>query len=195
MLLFEHSCGRAAWKLDLPLIHPALLTLLLLTVVGCNGEGPGGPIISSISTPTDETGAVDSDQAQGSDMVDDGEQDPVITMASTPDGVTANLTWGRPHEFNVTGYSVHYGIRPLEEPGSLESSSDGETSEEFSSEESNSEAPNSCSQGESQAVGAQRAIIFGLEPNTRYFFAIRAFNETESLCSNEVTVVTPSAQS
>ncbi|MBX3304868.1 MAG: fibronectin type III domain-containing protein [Nitrospira sp.] len=152
-------------------------------------------MIASLSTPTDETGAVGSGQSQGSDLADDGEEDPVITLSSMPDGVTANLTWGRPHEFNVTGYSVHYGIRPLEEPDSTEPSSEGGTSEEFSSEESHSEASNSCSQGESQAVGASRATISGLEPNTRYFFAIRAFNETESLCSNEVTVVTPSAQS
>ena len=152
-------------------------------------------MIASLATPTDETEAVGSGQSQGSDLADDGEEDPVITMSSTPDGVTANLTWGRPHEFNATGYSVHYGIKPLEEPGSPESSSEGDTSEEFSSEQSNSEAPTACSQGESQTVGAPRATISGLEPNTRYFFAIRVFNETESLCSNEVMVVTPSAQS
>ncbi len=195
MLLFEHVVGLAFRKSILSMVYPALLILPLLWVAGCTGEGAEGPKIASLSTPTDETGAVGADQSQGSDMADDGEQDPVITMSSTPDGVTANLTWGRPHEFNVTGYSVHYGIRPLEEPGAPESSSEEETSEEFSSEESNSEAPNSCSEGESQAVGAPRATISGLEPNTRYFFAIRVFNETESLCWNEVTVVTPPVQS
>ena len=195
MLLFEHVVGFAFRKSILSMVYPALLMLPLLWVAGCTGEGAEGPMVASLSTPTDETGAVGSDQSQGSDLADDGEEDPVITMSSTLDGVTANLTWGHPHEFNVTGYSVHYGIRPLEEPGSAGSSSEGETSEEFSSEESNSEAPHSCSQGESQAVEAPRATISGLEPNTRYFFAIRAFNETESLCSNEVTVVTPSAQS
>ncbi len=193
MLLFEHVVGFAFRKSSLSMISPALLILPLMWVAGCTGEGAEGPMIASLSTPTDETGAVGADQSQGSDMADDGEQDPVITMSSTPDGVTANLTWVRPHEFNVTGYSVHYGIRPLEEPDSLESNFEGDTSEEFTSEDSNSEGPNSCSQGESQAVGAPRATISGLEPNTRYFFAIRAFNETESLCSNEVTVVTPSA--
>lgn len=195
MLLSEHVVGFAFRKSSLSMISPALLILPLLLMAGCTGEGAGGPMIASLSTPTDETGAAGLDQSQGSDLADDGEEDPVITMSSTPDGVTANLTWGRPHEFNVTGYSVYYGIRPLEEPSSPESSSEGETSEEFSSEESNSEAPNSCSEGASQAVGAPRATIFGLKPNTRYFFAIRAFNETESLCSNEVTVVTPSVQS
>ena len=195
MLMFEHVVGFAFRKSSLSMISPALLILPLLLVAGCTGEGADGPMIASLSSPADETGAVGSDQAQGSDMADDGEQDPVITMSSTPDGVTANLAWGRPHEFNITGYSVHYGLRPLEEPSSPESSSEGETSEEFSPEESNSEAPNACSQGESQAVGAPQATISGLEPNTRYFFAIRAFNGTESLCSNEVTVVTPSAQS
>lgn len=195
MLPFEYVVGFAFRKSSLLMTSPALLILPLLLMAGCTGEGPGGPTIASISTPTDETGAVGSGQSQGSNLADDGEEDPVITMSSTPDGVTANLTWGRPHEFNVAGYSVHYGIRPLGEAGSPDSSSEEETSEEFSSEESNSEASNSCSQGESQTVGAPRATISGLEPNTRYFFAIRAFNETESLCSNEVTVVTPSAQS
>lgn len=195
MLLFEHVVGFVFRRSSLSMISPALLILPLLWVAGCTGEGADGPMIASLSSPTDETGAVGSDQEPGSDLADDGEQDPVITMSSTPDGVTANLNWGRPHEFNVTGYAIHYGIRPLEEPSSRESSSEGETSEEFSSEESNSEAPNSCSEGDSQAVGDPRATIFGLKPNTRYFFAIRAFNETESFCSNEVTVVTPSAQS
>ncbi len=195
MLPFEHVVGLAFRKSILSMVHPALLILPLLWVAGCTGEGADGPMIASLATPTNEAETVGSDQSQGSDLADDGEEDPVITMSSTPDGVTANLTWGRPHEFNVTGYSVHYGIKPLEEPGSPESSSEGETSEEFSPEESNSEAPNACSQGESQAVGAPQATISGLEPNTRYFFAIRMFNETESLCSNEVMVVTPSAQS
>lgn len=195
MLMFDHVVGFAFRKSSPSMISLLLLILPLLWVAGCTGEGTEGPMIASLSTPTDEAGAVGSDQSQGSDMADDGEEDPVITMSSTPDGVTANLTWVRPHEFNVTGYSVHYGIRPLEEPGSPESSSEGETSEEFSSEESNPEAPSSCSQGESQAVGAPRATISGLEPNTRYFFAIRVFNETESLCWNEVTVVTPPVQS
>jgi len=196
MLLLEHVVGLAFRKSILSMVYPALLILPLLWVAGCTGEGADGPMIASLSTPTDATAGSNSDQVPQSEATDsDGEEDPVITMTSTPTGVTANLTWGRPHEFNITGYSVHYGIRPLEELGSPESSSEGETSEEFSSEESNSEAPHSCSQGESQAVGDPRATISGLEPNTRYFFAIRAFNETESLCSNEVTVVTPSAQS
>ena len=195
MLIFEHAVGFAFRKSSLSMISPALFILPLLLVAGCTGEGADGPMIASLSSPTDETGAMGSDQEQGSDLADDGEQDPVITMSSTPNGVTADLTWSRPHEFNVTGYSVHYGARPLEEPGSPESNSEGETSDEFSQEESNSEAPAACSQGKSQDVGAPQATISGLEPNTRYVFAIRAFNGTESLCSNEVTVVTPSAQS
>jgi hypothetical protein len=59
------------------------------------------------------------------------------------------------------------------------------------------EEPRFCSDGESQTVQAPSATITGLEPNTPYFFAIRAFNEneSESLCSNEITAVTPPAQS
>jgi hypothetical protein len=98
---------------------------------------------------------------------------------------------------NVAGYSVYYRKQPLSEPSSEEPASEEPASEEPASEEPGSEEPSSCSSGESQAVAAPAATITGLEPNTRYLFAIRAFNgnESESLCSNEIAAVTPSAQS
>ena len=111
-------------------------------------------------------------------------------MTQTPTGVTAHLTWDPPPDFEVAGYYIYYGKRSPEEPHSEESSS-----QETSSEESNSEELTSCSRGERQAVEAPPATITGLEPNTQYLFAISAFNESESLCSNEITAVTPSAQS
>ncbi len=168
-----------------------LAILLLMPLAGCSNDGGGGPIISSLSTPTDPAAELDSDQAPNSEVEDlGGEEDPMITMTPTAGGVTAHLTWDRPSNFQVTGYSIHYGKRASEEPRSEESGS-----EESSSEESSTEEPSSCSQGESQAVEASPATITGLEPNTQYFFAIRAFNETESLCSNEITAVTPPVES
>lgn len=164
-----------------------LAILLLMPLAGCSNDGAGGPIISSLSTPTDPAAELDSDQAPNSEVEDlGGEEDPMITMTPTAGGVTAHLTWDRPSNFQVTGYSIHYGKRSSEEPSSEELGS-----EESSLEESGAEEPSSCSQGESHAVEASPATIMGLEPNTRYFFAIRAISESGSICSNEITVVTP----
>ncbi|HWF59481.1 MAG TPA: fibronectin type III domain-containing protein [Nitrospira sp.] len=169
---------------------PLLILVIpfLMSLAGCSNEGAGGPMVSSLSTPTDAREELDSDPASHSAVADsggEGEEDPTITMTSTPEGVTAHLTWDRPSDIKVAGYHIYYGKRSSEEP----------SSEEPSSEESSSEEPSSCSSGESQAVEAPPATITGLEPNTRYFFAIRAFNESESLCSNEITAVTPPVES
>ncbi len=104
----------------------------------------------------------------------EGEEDPTISVTSTPTGATARLTWDASADPDVQGYFVHYGKKSSGEPGS-------------------------CSYEESQRVGAPPATITGLEPNTVYFFSISAFGESESEsdspCSNEVLVVTPSVQS
>ena len=173
--------------------YSALLILPFIALAGCTNDGAGGPTISSLSTPTDTSAGVDSDQAPHSEATDsDGEPDPMITMTPTPTGVTAQLTWVHPPDMNVAGYKIYYRKQPAAEPSSEVSSS-----EEPASDESGSEEPSSCSSGESQAVPAPAATITGLEPSTQYLFAIRAFNEneSESLCSNEIMAVTPSAQS
>jgi hypothetical protein len=163
-----------------------LVIPLLMSLAGCNGEGGGGPIISSLSAPTDATTGSDSEQDAHSEDGDhdDGDEDPIIMMTSTPTGVTARLTWDPPSGIDVAGYDIYYGKR----------SAAGVSSEESESEDVSSEEPLSCSRGEKQAVEAPSATITDLEPNTEYFFAIRAFNESESLCSNEIVAVTPSAQ-
>jgi hypothetical protein len=167
----------------------------LMILAGCTNDGAGGPILSSLSSPTDETAALESDHTHDSTESisgEEGEEDPIITMTSTSDGITARLTWDHPPDVTVTGYSIHYGKRSAEEPVAEES-----PSEESNLEETSSEAPSSCSYGERLVVQAPPATITGLEPNTRYFFAIRALSETksESICSNEITVITPPAQS
>ena len=189
MLLFEHVVGFAFRKSSLSMISPALLILPLLLMAGCTGEGAEGPMIASLSTPTDETGAVGPAQSQGSDLADDGEEDPTITMTATSTGVSAHVSWVHPPDMNVAGYNVYYRKQPAE-PGSEESAS-----AELASEDSSSDEASSCSSGEYQAVEAPAVTITGLEPDTRYAFAIRAFNESESLCSNEIVMLTPSAQS
>jgi hypothetical protein len=93
---------------------------------------------------------------------------------------------------SVAGYDIYYRKQPAAEPSS---GSEEPASEEPASGEFDSEEQSSCSSGERQTVEAPAATIIGLEPNTRYSFAIRAFNESESLCSNEITAMTPSVQS
>ena len=165
------------------MVYPALVTLLLIPLTGCADENAKGPVNSSLATSTNATAESNSDQAPHSDEADsDGEEDPKITMTSTSTGVTARVAWDRPSDFNVAGYTVYYGKRSSQE-ASLE---------ESSSEESE---PNVCFAGESQDVNTPPAMITGLEPNTQYFFAIRAHNEMESLCSNQIMAVTPPVES
>ncbi|NGZ99026.1 MAG: hypothetical protein CV089_23435 [Nitrospira sp. WS110] len=173
-----------------------LVMPLVLSLAGCTGEGAGGPVISSLSTPTDAPTELDSDQASDSEEADHdhdgGGEDPIITMTSTTTGVTAHVTWTRPSDIDVTGYAIYYGKHSEDT-----ASSDESPSEDAGAAEIETEEPNSCSRGESQTVESPSATITGLEPDTSYFFAIRAFNESESesLCSNEIIAVTPSAQS
>ncbi len=180
-----------------------VLSLIAFPLVGCGGDGQGGPVISSLSTPTDtpstEGKPSDADTTGTESPVEEDptiamsepptdptaedldlddlagiEDDPTITLDPTPTGATARLTWAESTDPNVEGYFVHYG---KQSPGEL----------------------GSCSYQESQRVGTPPATITGLDPNTAYFFAISAFGESESEsdspCSNEVLVVTPSVQS
>jgi len=191
MSLVKTLISILIWKSSFSISNLILVIYLLLPLVGCTGEGAGGPIISSLSTPMDATGGLNSDQPSNPPAADsDDEEDPKITMTSTPTGITAHLTWNRPSDMKATHYYIYYGKRSSEEPSSEESGS-----EESGSEESSSVEPTACSRGESQALEAPAATITGLEPNTSYFFVIRAINESESLCSNEFTVMTPPVES
>lgn len=189
MLTLETLISLVSRRSNLSMASLLLVMPVILSLAGCNGEGGGGPIITSLSSPTDATTGSDSQpdaHAEDGDH-DDGDEDPIIMMTSTPTGVTARLTWDPPSGIDVAGYAIHYGKHTSQEPGS----------EEASAEEMTSEEPTACSRGESQAADGPSATITDLEPNTEYFFAIRAFNqnESESLCSNEIVAVTPSAES
>ena len=178
--------------------YPALLILPFIALAGCTNDGAGGPTISSLSTPTNASAGLDSDLASDSESEDSaGEEDPVVTMTSTPTGVTANLTWDPPPNVKVTGYQIYYEKHSSENQGSEESIEEELDWSEGSArpEDSTSDKPSLCSYGESQTVEAPSATIVGLDPGTPYVFAIRAFNESESLCSNEIPAVTPPAQS
>lgn len=213
MSSFRTSAGIPYGKASFSMSHLIFVIPLLMPLAGCSNDGAGGPVISSLSTPTDAAAGSDSDQAHHSGTTDadsratdaDGEEDPTITMTPTPAGVIAHVTWVHPPGMSVAGYDIYYRKQPAAEPSSAESgpeesaseksASEKPASEELASGEFDAEEQNSCSSGESQTVEAPAATIAGLEPNTRYSFAIRAFNESESLCSNEITATTPSTQS
>lgn len=198
MLMRESLASLVTWKLIFLMTHLAFFTLLLMPLAGCSNDGAGGPTISSLSKPTNATAGLDSDPTTDSDIEDSAEQeDPVIIMTSTPTGVTVKVTWDPPPDIKVTGYQIYYEKRSPENQSSEESTEKELDGLEGSDrpEEPVSDKPSLCSYGESQTVEAPSATIIGLEPNTPYVFAIRAFNESESLCSNEIPAITPSDQS
>ncbi|NGZ12010.1 MAG: hypothetical protein CV088_22045 [Nitrospira sp. LK70] len=220
MLRNAISLGLVHRNFTIAIAQVIVLGLITLPLAGCSADGQGGSPISSLSTPSDAqsgegtqsgsnpatTGSPaeddptatstepaaaqmaaedttaeqvtahateDSDPSAGAKPIE-GEEDPTISVTSTPTGATARLTWDASADPNVQGYFVHYGKKSSGEHGS-------------------------CSYEESQRVGAPPATITDLEPNTVYFFSISAFGESESEsdspCSNEVLVVTPSVQS
>ena len=190
MLTSDLSAYYALWKSTNSIVQPKFVLILLLSLTGCADERAGGPVTSNVSAPTSATGPLESDEASHSTAADVGGEDPVITMTSTPSGVTANLSSDQPPGFNVTGYTIYYG-KSLQDPQSVQT-----TSEELNPEELQTEELNWCSQGESKTVEAPSTTITGLQPNTSYFFSIRAFteNESESLCSNAIMMITPPAE-
>ena len=204
MLRIAISLGLVHRNFSIAMAQVIVLSLIALPLAGCGDDGQGGPMISSLSTPTESTDtqpggapsnseeppaeedpeATSTEDATASAIEEfdpasiagsaDGEEEPAISVTSTPTGATARLTWDLNPDPRVAGYAVYYGKQSSGEPGS-------------------------CSYEESQSVESPPAIITGLEPNTPYFFAISAYGgdeggESESSCSNEVLVVTPPAQ-
>ncbi len=68
MLMRESLASLVTYKPIFSMTYLALFTLLLMPLAGCSGEGAGGPVISSLSTPTDATAALDSDLASDSEI-------------------------------------------------------------------------------------------------------------------------------
>lgn len=91
------------------------------------------------------------------------------TDMMTPDsaGATASLEWDPVPDSSVSAYFVYYGKQ----------SSDG---------------PGICSYDSSVSVESPSATVTNLDPDTRYYFAVSAYNGLESACSEEVSTVTPS---
>jgi hypothetical protein len=192
MLRYATSISRTCRSFTIASVHLIVLMGIVLSLAGCSDSSQGGPIISSLSTPsipdlaatgTEEQGDPAEpipSETDGSNPVaglprSNEEEDQVISLTATPTGATARLTWEASTDPKVVGYTVYYGKQSSGEHGS-------------------------CSYGESQAIEAPPVTITGLDPNTPYFFAISAYggeveSPEESLCSNEVLLVTPPAQS
>ncbi len=102
--------------------------------------------------------------------------DPSITVtpgsggggSTPPVGATASLAWNPVSDPSITGYFVHYGQQSPNQSGS-------------------------CAYESSISVDSPSATITNLDPNTRYYFTVSAYNGLESACSNEVSTVTPPA--
>ena len=82
----------------------------------------------------------------------------------------AKLAWQPVEDPSIHAYIVHYG---RQSPGQ-----DG-----------------SCAYESSLRVTSPSATVPNLEPHTRYYFAVSAYNGEESACSEEVSIVTPPAPS
>jgi len=94
--------------------------------------------------------------------------DPTVTVAPSSAGATASLTWDPVHDSSVMAYFVHYGRHSLGQWGS-------------------------CAYESSMHASSPSATVTNLTPETRYYFAVSAYNGLESACSNEVSIQTPRA--
>lgn len=100
--------------------------------------------------------------------------DPSVTVTpgssgggSTPSaGATASLAWSPVPDPSVIAYFVHYGRQTPGQPGS-------------------------CAYESSMYVDSPSATVTNLDPDTRYYFTVSAYNGLESACSSEVSTVTP----
>jgi hypothetical protein len=92
------------------------------------------------------------------------EQAPAVSSSTGQAGAVATLAWDP-----IQDPSIYYGR-----------SSSGQSG--------------SCAYEDHQFVSSPNATITNLDPDTRYYFAVSAYNGLESSCSNEVSTVTPGSQ-
>jgi hypothetical protein len=85
--------------------------------------------------------------------------------SAAPVGATTSVTWDPIQDPSVSDYFVHYGRQSPGHPGS-------------------------CAYESSMQVVFPPATVTNLDPNTLYYFTIRAYNGRESACSREVSFVT-----
>jgi len=93
---------------------------------------------------------------------------PAVSTSAGQTGATASLAWNPVQDPTINGYYVHYGRTSTGQSGS-------------------------CSYEDQQFVSSPNVTITNLDHNTRYFFAVSAYNGLESACSNEVSTITPTS--
>lgn len=188
------------------LAYITVFSVIGLPLAGCSDNGQGGPIISSLSTPT-ETPSSEGAKSDSDSTAVDSAGDKDLTNSETTDTAAIETEDSDPMA-DLPGpdgeedpmVSVVYTPTGATARLTWDASTDPNVQGYFVhyGKQSSGE-PGSCSYEESQRVGAPPATITGLELNTAYFFAISAFGESESEaetpCSNEVLVVTPAVPS
>ena len=87
--------------------------------------------------------------------------------SAAPVGITASLAWNPVQDSSIDGYFVYYGRKSPGRAGS-------------------------CKYERSAYVTSPSATLTNLDPNTRYYFTVSAYNGLESPCSGEVSTVTDS---
>ena len=93
-----------------------------------------------------------------------GETDSDPSVAA-PLGATVSLGWQPVQDHSVMGYFIHYGRQSPHHSGS-------------------------CAYEHSTYSTDTEATVAHLDPDTRYYFVVSAYNGLESACSNEVSTVT-----
>lgn len=89
----------------------------------------------------------------------------VVVIPSNDAAASARLTWNPVPDESVLEYVIHYGRQSPNQSGS-------------------------CAYESSISVDSPPATITNLDPNTLYYFTVSAYNGLESVCSNEVSIVT-----
>ncbi len=185
------------------MVHLMLVIVSGVALLGCSGEGGGGPVISSISTQANQpigpasdltSRPVDTRPASLS-LTDDGMAD--FSSEFPPGPLYADDPPSRSESSEddpmtiVTSTPTGVTVR-LYWPRSPDGNIFG-YSVYYGKEPAQEEG--SCSSYEAhQVVEAPPATITGLEPDTLYFFAIKQFNESDKSCVNEIIVPTPPAE-
>ena len=83
-------------------------------------------------------------------------------------GSAVSFAWDPVEDHSVHAYFVHYGRQSPAQKGS-------------------------CSYESTLYTESPSATVTNLDPGTRYFFAVSAFNDILGTCSDEVSIVTPSS--
>jgi hypothetical protein len=77
---------------------------------------------------------------------------------------TASLTWDPVPDASIVSYVIHYGRQSSMQSGS-------------------------CGYERAISVDSPPTTITNLDLDTRYYFAVSAYNGSESFCSNEVSII------